>query len=400
MADTKPNTPTQTTSGGQNTIVIVLLALLILVGILVILNINDQSQPGSADDKLSALKQRVEEQEREMREQGYNIPENHESLDELADKISKDALTLKESAYNLQKSLSDKDRELRQLRAELEASITINERHGAESTKLRNQLSQVQSQQGQVTFLKQQISDLSAQLAHKDQQIAELGSRPEDSQFTEISKELNNALLRNKDLETKVAELTALKNTMISPSEVQSLKDQLAKLKPENETLKLTLQQLRAEIDRERLYVQSADKLLPAAAKLYRELEKLDDLNEDQLKSAYTRIGEQLKARVVKSVQFETGKSTVGFADQADIRDRLADINPDADILIVGYASKTGDEDQNRELSARRSATTASVVHHLLEQKGNVHAVYLGQTGRFSATAGENQICEIWEIRK
>lgn len=400
MADTKPNTPVQTSSGGQNTIVIILLAMLILVAVLVVMNMSGKGTSTAQQERLDELQKRVDEREQELRSQGYDIPTNTASLDELASRISRDALSLQSSTEQLQSTLSAKDRELRQTKSELEASIKINERHGAESVKLREQLAQLQSQQSQVTFLAQQVNDLKNQLNEKNQQILELGSRPDGTELNEAQKELNEVLLKNKDLLAKVSELTSLNNSMISPSEVQSLKDQIAKLTPENEDLKLTVQVLRAQIDREKLYVQSADQLLPAAAKLYRELEKLEDLNQEQLKAAYTRIGEQLNARIIKDVHFQTGKANVGFSDQADIKDRLADISPDSSLLIVGYASKTGNEDQNRELSAQRSATTASVTHHLLNEKSNVHAVYLGQTARFSENPEENQICEIWEIRK
>lgn len=399
MAETQPNTPAQTSSGGQNTVVIILLAMLMLAAVFVMINMSNQDN-SSQQTRLEELQKRIDAKEKELRAQGYDIPANTANLDMLADSISRDALTLKASAEKLQQTLSDKDRELSQTKSELEASIKINERHGAESVKLREQLAQLQSQQGQVTFLNQQINDLKSQLAQKNQQILALGSRPDGAELTEVQKDLNEALLKNKELQTKVSELTSLNNTMVSPSEVQSLKDQVARLNPENENLKLQVQELRAKLDRERLYVQSADQLLPAAAKLYRELEKLEDLNQEQLKEAYNRIGEQLNARIVKDVHFKTGMANVGFSDQADIKDRLAGVEPGSSILIVGYASKTGDADQNSELSAQRSATTASVVNHLLEEKNHVHAVYLGQTARFSESAENNQICEIWEIRK
>lgn len=67
---------------------------------------------------------------------------------------------------------------------------------------------------------------------------------------------------------------------------------------------------------------------------------------------------------------------------------------------MIGYASTSGDQTSNRQLSAKQATTVASLVKLLKADSQQVKAVHLGETKRFSAdTELENQICEIWEIK-
>ena len=79
----------------------------------------------------------------------------------------------------------------------------------------------------------------------------------------------------------------------------------------------------------------------------------------------------------------------------------VADI-PDGDlILVVGYASRTGNPESNQLLSSDRATAVAEYFSGVKRPGQLVQAVYLGQTARFSSARPErNQICEIWQIRK
>ncbi len=75
---------------------------------------------------------------------------------------------------------------------------------------------------------------------------------------------------------------------------------------------------------------------------------------------------------------------------------------PDGDlVLCVGYASETGDVDNNRILSSDRATAAAQFFSNEKRPQQFVQAVYLGQTDRFSSRIPErNQIVELWRIRK
>jgi len=70
-------------------------------------------------------------------------------------------------------------------------------------------------------------------------------------------------------------------------------------------------------------------------------------------------------------------------------------------VLIIGYASETGNVDANRTLSSDRATAGAELFSSVKRPAQKVQAVYLGQTDRFSSRIPErNQIVEIWRIRK
>jgi outer membrane protein OmpA-like peptidoglycan-associated protein len=70
-------------------------------------------------------------------------------------------------------------------------------------------------------------------------------------------------------------------------------------------------------------------------------------------------------------------------------------------MLVIGYASETGNVDSNRTLSSDRATAVAQKFSSIKRPSQLVQAVYLGQTDRFSSRIPErNQLCEIWRIRK
>lgn len=401
----KNNTPSQTdnteiatqNSGAINTLSIILIVMLLLIAGLFFMNY--KSSNGSSDS-ISDLRTRISQKEQDLRARGVAIPVDTSSVQELSDRISRDAIALKSNLGSLQQALSDKERTLNKLRTDYEAVKTINERSGAEATQLRNQIANLQGQQGNATYLQQQVKSLNDTILEKDKRLADYLNRPSSEQLANLQNSFNQAMTKSNKLETELVNLKAATANMISQDEAQKLKTQINRLVPENEALRILVQQLRAEKDYDKLYVKSVDQLLPEAAKLFRELQTLEGQSPNQLEAAYTRIGAQLNAHIVQDVKFATGASDVTFTNQSNINDKLKTTIPNSFFLVVGYASKTGGAQNNEKLSANRSATTASVVNQLLKQGQDVRAVYLGQTDRFSETPTQNQICEIWEIRK
>jgi outer membrane protein OmpA-like peptidoglycan-associated protein len=141
--------------------------------------------------------------------------------------------------------------------------------------------------------------------------------------------------------------------------------------------------------------------LLPAAVALVRTLRKLENKPDSDLTSAYSRIGMDLGADVLQTVTFATGSYDLTSDNQATISG-LIDQLPDGDLLlVVGYASRTGNPENNQTLSSDRATAVAEFYSHSKRPDQLVQAVYLGQTARFSSRVPErNQLCEIWRIRK
>ena len=141
------------------------------------------------------------------------------------------------------------------------------------------------------------------------------------------------------------------------------------------------------------------ENLAPAAQKLFGELVRLEGNNPTALKRAYERIGQSLNARVVEEATFKTGSAALAMEHEDHIQASSRQAPGNAFFLVVGYDSKSGGSKSNRELSAKRATTVASVVNVLKQAGQGVQAVYLGETNRFGANDAPNQVCEIWEIR-
>ncbi|MCF7731238.1 MAG: hypothetical protein K9N23_06105, partial [Akkermansiaceae bacterium] len=158
---------------------------------------------------------------------------------------------------------------------------------------------------------------------------------------------------------------------------------------------------LEGELSKQRLFAKSENELLPEAVKLFQTLRKLETQTDLQITKAYSEIGAELGAEVVKTLHFPTGIAKMNPADEEPVRQLLANV-PDGDMLfVVGYASVTGNVNGNRTLSSDRATGVAELLTAAKRPGQLVQAVYLGQTSRFGSRPPEqNQCCEVWRIRK
>ena len=213
---------------------------------------------------------------------------------------------------------------------------------------------------------------------------------------------LRDQLTASKDLSQQLQEeLTALKTKsgrMIDGNQLAAVRTELDECLAENTLLKLELQKLRTKLDGARLFV-TRENLSPKAQKFFRELERLEGIDQNGLEQAYERIKKEFNAHVVETAAFAIGSADLKQEHEAQIKGVTVESNPNSFFLVVGYASKTGDIKSNRDLSERRSKRVASTVNYLKQNSQEVQAVYLGETDRFGEKAQPNQICEVWEIR-
>ncbi|MGE9266632.1 MAG: OmpA family protein, partial [Verrucomicrobiales bacterium] len=147
------------------------------------------------------------------------------------------------------------------------------------------------------------------------------------------------------------------------------------------------------------IFFVSRENLSPRATALFRELVALEGKSADELAAPYQRIGTDLNASVVDTMRFESGRADIDFQREDQLKKAVTSAPGKAFFLVVGYASKTGETEANRELSAQRATRVASVVNYLKQQGQEVQAVYFGETDRFGSEAAPNQAVELWEIR-
>jgi len=352
---------------------------------------NVTAASGLNTEKLIGLRQSVSTKELELKSLGIALPADTSSIDELSSRISRDAMELRTNIEEFQTALSAKEASLSKAQLDLKAAVSMNQSLSDEASKLRSQMAQIQGQQANVAYLKQEADALKAKLAERDKQINELAGRPTPETVAQFRASLNETMLTNEKLNKKIADLEVQLVGAMNSSEVE-------RMRAENDGMRIELQQLRAANDYDSLYAKSVDELHPAASRLYKALEKLEDFNPQQLAEAYGLINTELNNHMVRSVRFKTNSSEVGDKDRSEILDTLAAASPNSFFLVVGYASETGNKVNNKLLSAKRAVAIASIVKYAKD--GNTRAVFLGQTDRFSKQPLDNQICEIWEIRK
>ena len=128
-------------------------------------------------------------------------------------------------------------------------------------------------------------------------------------------------------------------------------------------------------------------------------MRELENKPDSEIATAYSQFGSKLGANVLDKIDFPTGVSDI----VPELHDKIARFSMDAPdnalLLVVGYASETGNVDGKRTLSSERATAVARILDQVKKPGQRVQAVYLGQTDRFGSKFPErNQISEVWQI--
>jgi len=330
------------------------------------------------------------------------IPEGANSARSMADRLQRDATSLAALTSQWEKELARKDEDMRKLESELAARAQNSQSLYGQIASLQKRLAEAGNAGAQLTQLQNDLKIAENQTAMLRKQLTDYQSRPTNEQVAMLNKQLDASVARAKKMELQIDGLLEAQKNSVERSKYDAVTAELEKLRPLVNTQRYEIQSLRAQLDRTRLFIDSYKDLPVQAATLFERLRSLEETNPQQLASAYQAIATALNARIVHRQSFTEGSSQVPFAREALIREAISQGKGSGSFyLVVGYASKTGGADANRELSAKRATTVASMVNVLKDSGQEVKAVYLGETSRFSATDNTaNQICEVWEIKK
>lgn len=408
-ASTPPPAPDKPTNSTLTTALIVIIVVLLFV--MLMLSVNGKLFQPRQDDQNNQDLTELEARNAQLRADANAerarkglppIPEDASSARMAADRIQRDATTLASLAGQWQTALEEKDKQLRTL----ETAAATQRDHTASLYKrineLETRLASSASAADQVLRLTNDLKMAQNQIDMFRKQLAEMQGRPTNETVAALRKQLSDSMDKTSKLQMQIDGLLAAAKNKTDKSQYDSLLAEAAKLRTDNRSQRYEIQRLRAELDRARLFIES-DKDLPAeAARLFAKLKTLENANKQQLEAAYENIRATLGAEIIHRQTFASGSSQIKFDREKMIQDILGK-RRDADsfFLVVGYASKSGGTANNRKLSAKRATTVASVVNLLKAPGQQVKAVYLGETTRFSPTNElDNQICEIWEIKK
>jgi len=299
------------------------------------------------------------------------LPDDTEPVTNIVERLKNDADSLVALAGSYQKTLALKDAELAARNSEINRSESLRQSLATESVRLQNELQRAL------------VSSTDADLSRRD--LADVKAQ-------------RDAL---------ASELAAARQKMLTLNSGASAEDHADLQRRYDETLRAKeffenrVRELQGDLTKAKLFASSESELLPAAVELFRSLRLLENKPDSEISSAYSNLGVNLGANVLETLKFATGSSALGAANEDAIGNLVNDI-PDGDlILVIGYASETGNIDDNRNLSSDRATAAAELITAVKRPEQLTQAVYLGQTDRFSGSIPErNQLVEIWHIRK
>jgi outer membrane protein OmpA-like peptidoglycan-associated protein len=341
-----------------------------LVGVLIVMGLRGgfgSGALGSSDvTQLQAEANAIRSQlNRERMSMGLRpLESGSESADDIAARLKKDADTMAALATSLESMLGEKDAVIAAKSSELLRSEQLRQSLAAESSRLQGELQRALVSGSEAERLRREFDLLKSQRDALTEELAAKGNSVASDEFDELQRRLEEALRAKDFFENRVKELEA-------------------------------------DLAKARLFASSESELMPAAVELFRSLRELENRPDSDLTTAYSSLGVKLGANVLHTLAFPTGTSAL-TPDDEEIIARLGAEIPDGDLmLVIGYASETGNVDGNRTLSSDRATAVAQKFSSIKRPGQLVQAVYLGQTDRFSSRIPErNQLCEIWHIRK
>lgn len=378
-ADAMPEAASRT-SDKINPIVFLLFMILAMVVALAVISLrkggSKQGAEGADEISIAALKAdlaaRLTELNRQRMAMGLQPLEGKsEPIEDIAARVKTDTDTLVGMAGRFQQMLADKDSEITRSNGEVLRLEKLRQDVSMENSRLQTELNRALLASTEVEQLKLLAADMRAQ---------------RDS----ISMEL-------KDTRAKLAEASGVNADDFA--DLQRRYDEAIRAKAFFEN---RVNELEEQLNKAKLFASSENELLPAAVELFRRLRTLEGMKDSDLTTEYSKLGVELGAKVLHTLDFKTGSSELSPEEMARLSLIVENDAPDGDlILIIGYASKTGDSVANEKLSSDRATAAAEHFSSLKREGQKVQAVYLGQTDRFSSRVPErNQICEVWRIRK
>lgn len=257
--------------------------------------------------------------------------------------------------------------------------------------------------------VKDLIATKDAELAQRTQELTDalkLQGVLRD-QLAKSEERLSRALIEGSDASTLRSQLEAANKRIIAlgdevrrlsegPAEMQAL---LREVTAERDALLARVAELESQLSRASLFAGTEAELFKEAVQLFRSLRELEGKSDSEIATAYSQFGAKLGSNVLDKIDFPTGSSEVPPEDVARINTFAGDAPDNALLLVVGYASETGNVDNNRTLSSDRATAVARLLDETKRPGQRVQAVYLGQTDRFGSRIPErNQISEVWQI--
>lgn len=280
-----------------------------------------------------------------------------QSAEAVADRITEDAATLVAMARQVQGLIAEKDAELARRTQEWTDAVKLQGVLREQNGKLQEQLNRALIEGSDAPGLRSKLEAANQRIIALGDEIRRLGEGPAD-------------------LQARLQQMTA-----------------------ERDQLLARVSELESRLSQTSLFAGSEAELFKEAVELFRNLRLLEGRSDSEINLAYSQFGTKLGATRLGKIDFPTGLSDVPPELAANISAFPNDAPDNAFLIVVGYASETGNVDNNRTLSSDRATAVARLLDGVKKPGQRVQAVYLGQTDRFGSTRPErNQISEVWQI--
>lgn len=339
----------------------------LLVGFMIATNLN-QKKNNDQDEiytKQAELAERTATLNAERARLGLPPREEFgaDSPDQIAARLIKDASILANYADRIHKQRQEKDQTIAEKNKILQESEQTRQVLSSQLGRVQTHLDKALADGASSVSLRAELNEARNSLAPLQERLAEFAGRPTNEQ-------MDLATARIAELEAQIATMQSKPIPAPPASPAPS-----------------------------KLFAESATDLFPMAQGLFQGLNELEDKADLEISAAYNRFATQHRASFLKEIRFPTGSSQLNPADKIALGDALANLPDGSMILVVGYASTTGNADSNRQLSSVHATIVAGNINIAKPGKQIVQAVFLGQTKRFSSRIPEeNQVCEVWQI--
>lgn len=368
-------------SGAMSPVVFLLFMIFAMVVVLAVISLKDGTSKGggvqTGDPAVAALKADLEARRSELNRQrmAIGLPPLEgaaEPVGDISARLKGDADTLVGLAERFQQMLGEKDAEISARSGEVLRLEKLQQDVSSQNARLQNELQRALTKASENDTLRALNADLQSQLDALSQaleesrrKLAEMQGAVTEDEFADLTRRYEETLRAKEFFENRVKELEA-------------------------------------QLGQAKLFARSENELLPAAVELFRRLRKMEDQKDSDLTTEYSKLGVDLGANVLHTLDFKIGSSELSPEDMRQLSLIANEEIPDGDLtLIVGYASEIGDAASNERLSSDRATAAAEYFASQKRAGQLVQAVYLGQTDRFSSRITErNQICEVWRIRR
>ncbi len=215
--------------------------------------------------------------------------------------------------------------------------------------------------------------------------------------------EASTAMLARRDLEKANAVIASMQKDIErlskGPAEMGQVMAERDRMRAQVAELQARIAELQAQASKSSLFAGTESQLFKEAVELFRSLRTLENKTDSEITQAYSQYGLKMGASVFGQISFPTGSSELAPTDVERVRSFVGEAADNAYIIVIGYASETGNVDDNRVLSSDRATAVAQILDAAKKPGQHVQAAYLGQTDRFGSRVPErNQICEVWQI--